>query len=48
LPWPLTPARSKGIHYKSHLHLKAVSDPDFVEKLSTYDDNFQITKRNSL
>lgn len=46
LPWPLTPARSKGIGFDQDLHLKAVADSSFVEKLSRFDDEFSITKRN--
>jgi uncharacterized ferritin-like protein (DUF455 family) len=46
LPWPLTPARSKGINFQSTLRLKAVGDSDFVHKLTTFDDQFKITKRS--
>ena len=30
LPWPLTPARSKGIGYNSELHQRAMSDEGFI------------------
>jgi uncharacterized ferritin-like protein (DUF455 family) len=45
LPWPVTPARSKGIEFDRDLHLKAVSDSDFVENLSNYNDDFKVTRR---
>jgi hypothetical protein len=45
LPWPLTPARSKGIGFDSSLHLKAVGDSEFIQELCQYDDDFKITKR---
>lgn len=45
LPWPVTPARSKGIDYDRDLHLKAIGDNDFVEKLSEYNDDFKVTRR---
>src|SRR5690606_25910986 len=45
LPWPLTPARSKGIGFDPQLHSRAMGDKDFVEKLSIYEDPFRITKR---
>jgi uncharacterized ferritin-like protein (DUF455 family) len=45
LPWPVTPARSKGIEFDRDLHLKAVNDADFVEKLSDYNDDFKVTRR---
>lgn len=46
LPWPLTPARSKGIHFNRELHQRAVNDLGFVNNLENYDDSFQITKRS--
>lgn len=46
LPWPLTPARSKGIDFKFSLHAKAIMDEDFIKELVTYDDAFKITKRS--
>ena len=45
LPWPVTPARSKGIEFDSELHLKAVGDNDFVKRLSEYNDDFKVTRR---
>lgn len=45
LPWPLTPARSKGIGFDPKIHKKAMSDDSFVNSLVHYDDEFKITKR---
>lgn len=45
LPWPVTPARSKGIEFDSELHFKAIGDRDFVEKLASYNDDFKVTRR---
>lgn len=45
LPWPLTPARSKGIGFDPKIHMKAMNDDAFVDSLVHYDDQFKITKR---
>lgn len=45
LPWPVTPARSKGIEFDRNLHLRAMNDRDFVEKLAGYNDDFKVTRR---
>lgn len=45
LPWPLTPARSKGISYDSGLHARAMSDEGFMQDLNSFHDDFPITKR---
>ncbi len=45
LPWPVTPARSKGIEFDSDLHLKAVGDQDFISHLSAFNDDFKVTRR---
>lgn len=45
LPWPLTPARSKGIGFDPKIHQRAMNDETFVKSLVQYDDDFQITKR---
>lgn len=45
LPWPLTPARSKGIGFDHKLHEKAMSDLDFVTELKLYNDDFKVTRR---
>lgn len=46
LPWPLTPARSKGINYDEGLRQIAINDSDFIKSLSNFDDLFKITKRS--
>lgn len=46
LPWPNTPARSRGIGFNSELHGRAMNDHEFMEELKNYDDDFLITKRN--
>lgn len=48
LPWPLTPARSKGISFDPNLHAKAVNDEEFISSLIHFEDQFEITKRPSL
>lgn len=45
LPWPVTPARSKGIEFDGQLHLKAIGDSEFIENLSNYNDDFKVTRR---
>lgn len=45
LPPPMTPARSRGLHYDAAIHAKAMNDDDFISSLTSYDDNFSITKR---
>lgn len=45
LPWPMTPARSKGIGYDPLLHLRAIDDEKFVKQLSEYNDDFRVTRR---
>lgn len=45
LPFPLTPARSKGIGFDPKIHEKAMNDTDFTLKLDQYEDDFKITKR---
>lgn len=46
LPWPLTPARSKGIHFDPAIHQKAINDEDFILALTKYRDPFKITQRS--
>ena len=46
LPWPLTPARSKGIGFDPLLHQRAINDEKFILQLSSFDDQFEITKRS--
>jgi uncharacterized ferritin-like protein (DUF455 family) len=45
LPFPLTPARSKGIGFDPDIHEKAMNDMSFTKKLDAYEDDFKITKR---
>ena len=45
LPYPLTPARSKGKLFVEHVRKKARMDEDFIQKLRGYDDSFRITNR---
>lgn len=47
LPWPLTPARSKGISYDPDLHLKAIGDEGFLKSKNSFDDDFKITQRSN-
>ncbi len=46
LPGPITPARSRGINYDAKIHAKAMNDDEFIQALSSFDDNFNITKRS--
>jgi hypothetical protein len=45
LPWPLTPARSKGIAFDPIIHAKAMGDDEFMQELVAYEDEFKVTKR---
>lgn len=45
LPFPLTPARSKGIGFDPKIHERAMNDEIFSHKLDLYEDDFNITKR---
>jgi uncharacterized ferritin-like protein (DUF455 family) len=45
LPFPLTPARSKGNGFDSTLHQRAMNDTEFIKQLDLYEDDFLITKR---
>lgn len=45
LPFPLTPARAKGVGFDPALHEKAVNDKEFSRQLDLYEDDFLITKR---
>lgn len=46
LPWPLTPARSRGIGFDPAIHAKAMNDDTFIQELQSFDDEFKITKRD--
>lgn len=45
LPYPLTPARSKGKVFVEHVREKARMDADFITQLRDFDGDFNITKR---
>lgn len=45
LPWPLTPARAKGIQYMAHLREQAGLPTDFIDQLQNYDDHYPATSR---
>lgn len=45
LPFPVTPARSKGKVFRAPERLKAKMPKDFVEMVSNYRDDFKITQR---
>ena len=45
LPWPLTPARSKGKKFIEEVRRKAKLDPLFIEKVKKYQDGFAVTTR---
>ncbi len=48
LPYPLTPARGRGIEFDVELHRRAMSEDDFIKQLESYDDDYLTTKRISL
>jgi uncharacterized ferritin-like protein (DUF455 family) len=45
LPFPLTPARSKGIGFDPLIHERAMNDAEFTKNLDLFEDDFKITKR---
>lgn len=45
LPWPITPARSKGMKFNYEGRRKANLPEDFILKLDDYRDNFKVTDR---
>lgn len=45
LPFPITPARAKGMKYYKQARLQAGLDLDFANQLEAYQDNFQVTNR---
>ncbi|MBD63776.1 MAG: hypothetical protein CME62_01100 [Halobacteriovoraceae bacterium] len=45
LPWPLTPARSKGQHFAYSPRLKAGMPREFIQSQKNYKDEFKVTKR---
>jgi len=45
LPWPITPARAKGIQYQEqHRKISGISS-EFIKELTQYKDNFEVTER---
>lgn len=47
LPPLLTPCRARGVAYKPELRLRSGLSPEFVDKLTNYEDDYRITKRRS-
>jgi uncharacterized ferritin-like protein (DUF455 family) len=47
LPGVMTPARSKGILFDKVIRIKTGLDQDFIEKLTEYRDEFNVTNRKS-
>jgi len=47
LPFPLTPARAKGANYLPETRQAAGLDPDWIEKLGEFQDEFKVTNRKS-
>ena len=45
LPYPMTPARSKGKNFVVEARKKAKMDEEFINKLSSFDDGFRVTSR---
>lgn len=45
LPWPITPARSKGIRYQEQHRKLAGFSSEFINQLTHYNDSFTITER---
>ncbi len=46
LPFPITPARSKGKLFVDMARVQAGMDADFIENVKKFDDGFVITKRS--
>ena len=45
LPFPITPARSKGKIFRKEERLKAKMPEEFISKIQKYQDDFKITQR---
>jgi len=45
LPYPLTPARSKGKTFISEGRKKAKMSDSFIEKIRSYNDDYSVTRR---
>ena len=46
LPFPMTPARSRGLGFDIDIHARAINDQDFIQNLTHFDDDYLITKRH--
>jgi uncharacterized ferritin-like protein (DUF455 family) len=47
LPYPLTPARAKGPVFSEISRLEAGLDPDWINNLRNYHDDYRITTRRT-
>lgn len=47
LPFPITPARSKGVNFNREARIMAGLDNDFIDTLEKYHDPFGITNRRN-
>lgn len=47
LPFPITPARAKGMKFYKEARLKSGLDIHFVNQLEKYQDNFRVTQRKA-
>lgn len=46
LPWPVSPARSKGISHDPDLHQRAIGCAEFMAEKSAFRDSFLVTRRD--
>jgi hypothetical protein len=47
LPWPLTPARSKGIDFQTAHRVKSNFPDEFIRELVVFNDGFRATQRRN-
>lgn len=47
LPFPVTPARAKGIHFYEQSRKEAGLSDDFIHELKLYQNDFQVTQRRT-
>jgi uncharacterized ferritin-like protein (DUF455 family) len=47
LPWPITPARAKGIKFDKDSRLRAGLGEEFAHQIEVFTGEFQVTKRKS-
>jgi uncharacterized ferritin-like protein (DUF455 family) len=45
LPWPITPARAKGIQYQEKHRRESGMSMEFIKQLTAYKDGFVVTER---